>query len=65
MGRGEGDSAEEEGKQGSGFLGEFLDTVDRVDEWEICGVKDCVAGEYTTHTILRTEHELVHPLYYF
>ena len=65
MGRGEGDSAEEEGKAGKRFSGEFLDTVDRADEWEICGVKDCVVGEYITHTILRTEHELVHPLYYF
>ena len=51
MGRGEGDSAEEEGKAGKRFSGEFLDTVDRADEWEICGVKDCVVGEYITHTL--------------
>ena len=54
-------------KKGSreAVFGEFLDTAGRADEWEICGVKDCVVGEYITHTILRTEHELVHPLYYF
>ena len=39
------------GRQGSGFLGEFLDTVDRADEWEICGVKDCVVLENISHTL--------------